>query len=148
MHKRKDGKIIASLTEVKNKTGDIFSLVDEFGEVTLTSYNKPRYKIIKVNISEVVNIEEKKTTKVVKKTSRSSQSEKKPVKTEVAPVEIPEKPIIQPPNEQPSEPEHEDKKIETNPEPSSDSNIDEVKVWDVNSEKEKALVSELKKPLQ
>jgi len=54
MKKNKDGKIIASLTEVKNKTGDIFALADEYGEVTLTSYNKPRYKIIKLNISALL----------------------------------------------------------------------------------------------
>lgn len=56
MKKRKDGKIVASLTEVKNKTGDIFALVDEFGEVLLTSYNKPKYRIIKVDITEVLNL--------------------------------------------------------------------------------------------
>ncbi len=58
MHKRKDGKVVASLTEVKNKTGDIFTLVDEFGEVILTSYNKPKYRIVKVNIAETLNLEE------------------------------------------------------------------------------------------
>lgn len=58
MRKRKDGKIVASLTEVKNKTGDIFSLVDEFGEVLLTSYNKPKYKIVKVSISESINLDD------------------------------------------------------------------------------------------
>lgn len=56
MKKRKDGKIVASLTEVKNKTGDIFSLVDEFGEVLLTSYNKTKYRILKVDITEVLNL--------------------------------------------------------------------------------------------
>lgn len=56
MYKNKDGKVIASLTEVKNKTGDIFAIVDEFGEISLTSYNKVRYKIIKVDIENTVSI--------------------------------------------------------------------------------------------
>jgi len=56
MYKNKDGKVIASLTEVKNKTGDIFAIVDEFGEIALTSYNKVRYKIIKVDIENSVEI--------------------------------------------------------------------------------------------
>ncbi len=56
MYKNKDGKVIASLTEVKNKTGDIFAIVDEFGEISLTSYNKVRYKIIKVDIENIVDI--------------------------------------------------------------------------------------------
>jgi hypothetical protein len=60
MHRRKDGKVIASLTEVKNKTGDIFSLVDEFGEVLLTSYNKPRYRITKIGVADILDLEEKK----------------------------------------------------------------------------------------
>ena len=59
MHK-KDGKVYASLTEVKNKTGDIFAIVDEFGEIFLTSYNKIRYKISKEDVHGVFNIEEKK----------------------------------------------------------------------------------------
>lgn len=56
MYKNKDGKVIASLTEVKNKTGDIFAIVDEFGEISLTSYNKVRYKILKVDIENSVEI--------------------------------------------------------------------------------------------
>lgn len=58
MYKNKDGKVIASLTEVKNKTGDIFAIVDEFGEISLTSYNKIRYKIIKVDIENIVDIDD------------------------------------------------------------------------------------------
>lgn len=58
MYKNKDGKVIASLTEVKNKTGDIFAIVDEFGEIALTSYNKVRYKIVKVDIENSVEIGE------------------------------------------------------------------------------------------
>lgn len=59
MHKTKDGKVIASLTEVKNKTGDIFALVDEYGEVTLTSYNKPRYRINKIEFGSILEVKEK-----------------------------------------------------------------------------------------
>ncbi len=62
MHK-KDGKVYASLTEVKNKTGDIFAIVDQYGEIFLTSYNKIRYRISKEDIHDVVNIEEKKSVK-------------------------------------------------------------------------------------
>lgn len=61
MYKDKNNKVFASLTEVKNKTGDIFSLVDEYGEITLTSYNKPKYKISKIDITEVVGLEETET---------------------------------------------------------------------------------------
>ncbi len=53
MRKTKDGQVIASLTEVKNKTGDIFALADEYGEVILTSYNKPRYKIVKMDLEDI-----------------------------------------------------------------------------------------------
>jgi hypothetical protein len=60
MRKDKNGKVTASLTEVKNKTGDIFDLVDEFGEVVLTSYNKPRYKITKIGIAEILESDEPK----------------------------------------------------------------------------------------
>ena len=60
MKKTKDGKVIASLTEVKNKTGDIFALADEYGEVFLTSYNKPRYKIVKLNVSSLLEEEDSK----------------------------------------------------------------------------------------
>lgn len=59
MHKDKNGKIFASLTEVKNKTGDIFALVDEHGEITLTSYNKPRYKISKLSVEDRLGISDK-----------------------------------------------------------------------------------------
>lgn len=77
MHKRKDGKIIASLTEVKNKTGDIFALVDEFGEVTLTSYNKPKYRISKVDILETLKIEEEKEEKEKPQPKADSKKEAK-----------------------------------------------------------------------
>lgn len=76
MHKNKEGKVVASLTEVKNRTGDIFALVDEFGEVFLTSYNKIRYRISKTDIANVIELaEEKKSQAKVKK--------EKPVKAAV-----------------------------------------------------------------
>lgn len=56
MYKTKDGKVCASLTEVKNRTGDIFDMVDEFGEVILTSYNKERYKITKIDLASTLEI--------------------------------------------------------------------------------------------
>ena len=70
MHKSKDGTVTASLTEVKNKTGDIFHLVDEFGEVVLTSYNKPRYKITKIENNIFGDEKPAKKVKPVVKTER------------------------------------------------------------------------------
>lgn len=84
MHKGKDGKVTASLTEVKNKTGDIFDLVDEYGEVTLTSYNKARYKITKIDISEIL---EKKTVKKPAKKAPKAKAKK------VTTIEVPPKPV-------------------------------------------------------
>lgn len=86
MHKRKDGKIIASLTEVKNKTGDIFSLVDEFGEITLTSYNKPKYRITKIDIFDSLEVRDeapKKSEAKVVETPEIKKEEPKPMKEEV-----------------------------------------------------------------
>lgn len=76
MHKAKDGRVTASLTEVKNKTGDIFDLVDEYGEVILTSYNKARYKITKIDISEILQ------TKVADKPQKKKLIAKKAKKEE------------------------------------------------------------------
>ena len=76
MYKSKDGKVYASLTEVKNKTGDIFALVDEFGEVSISSYNKVRYKIVKVDINSVIDLSETEKAK-------TSTPRKMPVKKEV-----------------------------------------------------------------
>lgn len=70
MHK-KDRKVFATLTDVKNSTGDVFALADEFGEVLITSYNKPRYKISKIGIAEVVDLTPaKKAAKKQKKTEK------------------------------------------------------------------------------
>jgi hypothetical protein len=96
MHKRKDGKVVASLTEVKNKTGDIFSLVDEFGEVVLTSYNKPRYRITKITVSDILDIQEKpeapevkeeKPRSVIHRVRETVTNLTKPVKKEEVPEE-------------------------------------------------------------
>lgn len=73
MKKKKDGTVMASLTEVKNKTGDIFALADEYGEVLLTSYNKPRYKIVKLDLSDMFDetAEEPKATVKPKATPKT-----------------------------------------------------------------------------
>jgi hypothetical protein len=71
MMKLKDGKASATLTELKNKIGDVFAMVDKMGEVTITSYNKTAYKIVKVDRvftttedvhAEAVKIEDKLAT--------------------------------------------------------------------------------------
>jgi hypothetical protein len=48
----KDKKAYASLTEVKNKLGDVFALADEHGEVYISSYNKPKYIISRIHNSK------------------------------------------------------------------------------------------------
>lgn len=85
MHKTKEGKVTASLTEVKNKTGDIFALVDQYGEVTLTSYNKPRYKIMKIDLDEIIEIESFEQFQQPKKSvfSKVKEAVIKPSQTEV-----------------------------------------------------------------
>ncbi|MCA9381494.1 hypothetical protein KC678_04470 [Candidatus Dojkabacteria bacterium] len=148
MHKRKDGKIIASLTEVKNKTGDIFALVDEFGEVTLTSYNKPKYRIIKVDIMETLKIDEEK-----EQSESESKEEKKSVMKKVADAIKPTK------AEEPAKVEPEVTEVkEEAPEPveksepvaetsSTESEVD-LQVWDRNSKGEKTFTKDALKPLQ
>ena len=96
MYKNKDGKVIASLTEVKNKTGDIFAIVDEFGEIALTSYNKVRYKIIKVDIENSVEINEDGPEAKVATTEKRRvgtpklEQRNEPIVEEVKPVEVKE----------------------------------------------------------
>ncbi len=77
MKKTKDGKVIASLTEVKNKTGDIFALADEYGEVLLTSYNKPRYKLVKLNVSSLLQEEDDEPKYVQERASVKAKPEPK-----------------------------------------------------------------------
>jgi hypothetical protein len=84
MHKDKSGKVMASLTEVKNKTGDIFALVDEFGEVFITSYNKTRYVIKKMDITNILGEE--------RTPSKTSTSKAKPAKVTPKRMEVIEEP--------------------------------------------------------
>lgn len=82
MKKAKNGEVIASLTEVKNKTGDIFALADEYGEVILTSYNKPRYKLIKLNVSSLLEqepVKKVKEARVVNTVAKKEEVVKKEV---------------------------------------------------------------------
>lgn len=76
MHKDKQGNVLASLTEVKNKTGDIFALVDEFGEVFITSYNKTRYRISKMDISGMLSEKAEKQPKTKTKEVKVENKEK------------------------------------------------------------------------
>lgn len=45
-------KPTATLTDVKNKTGDVFALAEKNGSVVITSYNKPKYVISKYSVFE------------------------------------------------------------------------------------------------
>ncbi|MCS7316963.1 MAG: hypothetical protein NZZ41_01390 [Candidatus Dojkabacteria bacterium] len=78
MYKSKDGKIYATLTEIKSKTGDIFTLVDDYGEVILTSYGKTRYKIIKIPIENVEDISNAKFSKGQKSSDLDLQQQDEP----------------------------------------------------------------------
>jgi hypothetical protein len=149
MHKNKDGKVIASLTEVKNKTGDIFALVDEFGEVVLTSYNKPRYKILKIGVSDILesSIETKSTVDVAEDTEESASVmskvrnkvpsivKRKVETTEVFPVAEPA--VVE---------------AVAGPAGLADtaliSALSKMKTWDRNSKKERNFVSSVRVPLQ
>lgn len=75
MHKKK-GKIYATLTEVKNQIGDVFAAVDEHGAVTITSYNKEKYIISKVQPPQMPEIIEDVTH------SKSTVSKQKPLRAE------------------------------------------------------------------
>ncbi len=166
MHKRKDGKIIASLTEVKNKTGDIFSLVDEFGEVTLTSYNKPKYRITKVDILETLKIDEEQEKEEKKKeppkknviqkvaetltTKEKKEPEIKP--TEVKEVEANEVKVETPKEEKSSpvpkvEPEVK-KEVKEEEKNSGGEDISDFKVWDRNNNVEMSFIKKILLPLQ
>ena len=94
MRKKKDGTIIASLTEVKNKTGDIFSLVDEYGEIVLTSYNKPKYKISKISVGSMLEVEQPAKRKQVQKVAKNTKTNVKPVQQpKVKPIAVPAKKV-------------------------------------------------------
>lgn len=74
----------ATLTDVKNKTGDVFALADKYGSVIITSYNKPKYVLSlynEKNPQEVANLPEVKIESVAdKKHSEEAvkQHEQKP----------------------------------------------------------------------
>jgi hypothetical protein len=157
MYKNKDGKVIASLTEVKNKTGDIFAIVDEFGEIALTSYNKVRYKIIKVDIENSVEIAadgpEAKVATTQKKrlvTPKLEEREEEEIVNEV-PAEDPIEEVIEdiqelPAKEEPvveieSEPE-----VELKPNALFDKLVD-VQIWDRDGRIEKEFSINATKPL-
>ncbi len=160
MKKTKDGKVLASLTEVKNKTGDIFSLVDEFGEVILTSYNKQKYVITKIDVSERITLETSSSDEKVKSTPKPEikTSESKKVIAESTPVvatptEIPgtKNLMVAPVNEDIST-ETETVTVETTQEDTPgeemNSNVEELKPWNRNNKKEKSFAKDIKKPLQ
>lgn len=64
----KKNSVTATLTDVKNKTGDVFSLADKHGSVVITSYNKPKYIISKYQAPALE--EEKVTEKEPQKPAR------------------------------------------------------------------------------
>ncbi len=132
MKKTKNGEVIASLTEVKNKTGDIFALADEFGEVILTSYNKPRYKIIKLNVSNLLDEE------VVKS-----------VKPRVSVKEVKKEEVVKAVVEEPKREIKVVKKEDTSVNELGDVIDDEVRLdtWNRVSEKEMKYVESIVKPL-
>lgn len=144
MHKDKNGKIFASLTEVKNKTGDIFALVDQYGEVTLTSYNKERYVIHKINVNDTIDLESK-PEKVEKPKKVSTPQPAKKVeavvveKTEV----VNQTPIV--------EQVEEVAKVETVvPEENTMDNVEstDIEMWNRNSDVESEYIAKIVKPLQ
>lgn len=116
MHK-KQGGVFASLTEVKNKTGDIFAVVDQYGEISITSYNKIRYKITKVDIDTMIGEEPVKTKKTRTVGALASKTEKLDVKkastVESKPIEtkVDSKPVA----EQKPEPQQVKKTINVDP---------------------------------
>jgi len=135
MHKNKDGKVTASLTEVKNRTGDIFALVDEFGEVYLTSYNKVRYKISKTDISNFIELEE-----------GSSKAEKR----ETARVEKKAAPVVKKAATLPKT-QVKEEVAEVMPEPKKEENvlskISKIIPWDRNNSKETDFANSSRNPL-
>lgn len=130
MHKNKEGKVTASLTEVKNRTGDIFALVDEFGEVYLTSYNKVRYKITKTDIANFIELSEG-TSKAEKKESAKVEKKAAPVVKKAATLPKPEA------------------KVEA-PAPKEEnvlSKISKIIPWDRNNSKETSFANNSRNPL-
>ncbi len=133
MYKSKDGKVMASLTEVKNKTGDIFALVDEFGEVVLTSYNKPRYRIVKIGVSDMLKTEIPEEPKPVASKSPASVISK--VVEKVSVITKKSEPVA----------ETEETTLLTK---DVIAKFSKLKSWDRVSKQEKRFVEVAKKPLQ
>ncbi|BCX13700.1 MAG: hypothetical protein KatS3mg085_232 [Candidatus Dojkabacteria bacterium] len=120
MKKNKKGQIVASLTEVKNKTGDIFAIVDQYGEIILTSYNKPRYIIQKIDLEKNLELEEE--------SQKKSKSQNKPKKS------------------QPEQKAETVKKRKSNN--SSEFTLSQIVAWNSESEIEKEFIKEILKPIQ
>lgn len=127
MYKTKEGKVCASLTEVKNRTGDIFDMVDEFGEVILTSYNKERYKITKIDLGSTLEIKSESKNKVEEKIKQYEST------VQVEDIKVEAKPT---PAEEPKKDE-DDGMIS-----------DDFKLWDRENALEKEFVENAKKALQ
>lgn len=88
MHK-KNGRIYATLTEVKNLIGDVFAAVDEHGEVAITSYNKAKYIITKAPAPEMSDlIEEMPIKKVSKKQDNQPVKKQASAVAKFAPQEV------------------------------------------------------------
>lgn len=140
MKKNKEGKVVASLTEVKNKTGDIFAVVDEYGEILLTSYNKPRYRITKVDLSESLELDSdkpkaaKKAKQKVNKPSEKGKTVEVTKETTNTEVEKEVQPVEKAPATQD---EIEEKGTEN-----------EIKAWDADNPLEKSYIETILQPLQ
>ncbi|MEO6728750.1 MAG: hypothetical protein ABIM99_02400 [Candidatus Dojkabacteria bacterium] len=133
MHKNKDGKVTASLTEVKNRTGDIFALVDEFGEVYLTSYNKVRYKISKTDISNFIDLEEG-TSKAERNQTSKVEKKAAPVVKKAATLPKEEAMVVEAPVPEPKE-------------ENVLSKISKIIPWDRNNSKETKFADSSRNPL-
>lgn len=94
--KVKQGKATATLTDVKNLIGDVFAAVDKYGEVTITSYNKPKYLITKYKKEAQKEETEQKV--------EEKKPEPKPVAPEPKKVEPKPEPKIEHKKEEPTKP--------------------------------------------
>lgn len=143
MYKTDNGSVIASLTEVKNKTGDIFAIVDQLGEISLSSYNKIKYKIIKVDIDELIDFEDKKEKSP--RPLKENHSTKKPIKAvemETKKVEVAKEDDVwdwEDKSEEPVVEEKEESKL-------FDRTI-KIDIWDRNDSIEKNFTDKATKPL-
>lgn len=94
-------KPAATLTDVKNKTGDVFALADKNGAVMITSYNKPKYVICKYTVFEELQAAKSQPAKTVvqapveKKPEATKEVVKEKIVTPVAvPVVAPVAPAV------------------------------------------------------